>query len=128
MIVLRDEDKAAAKAQFRTPLVFSVHEAKGLEYPHVLLLGLVSRQRAAYAEVCDGVTAADLQRDELEYRRARDKADKSLELYKFYVNALYVAMTRAVKTLTLVESDTGHPLFSLLGLTAGEAARLQVQG
>jgi len=121
VIVLRDEDKAAAKAQFRTPLVFSVHEAKGLEYPHVLLLGLVSRQRAAYAEVCDGVTAADLQRDELEYRRARDKADKSLELYKFYVNALYVAMTRAVKTLTLVESDTGHPLFSLLGLTAGEA-------
>ena len=26
VIVLRDEDKAAARAQFRTPLIFSVHE------------------------------------------------------------------------------------------------------
>lgn len=121
VIVLRDEDKAAAKAQFRTPLVFSVHEAKGLEYPHVVLFGLVSGQRQAYAEVCDGVTAQDLQRDDLEYRRAKDKGDKSLELYKFYVNALYVAMTRAVQSLTLIESDAGHPLFALLGLQVGEA-------
>ncbi|MFM2069604.1 MAG: hypothetical protein RLZZ584_4513, partial [Pseudomonadota bacterium] len=127
VIVLRDEDKAAAKAQFRTPLVFSVHEAKGLEYPHVVLVGLVSGQRAAYAEVCDGVSAQDLAGDELAYRRARDKSDKSLELYKFYVNALYVAMTRAVQSLTLVESDTGHALFELLGLKAGEARTGAVQ-
>ena len=121
VIVLRDEDKAAARASLRTPLVFSVHEAKGLEYPHVVLLGIVSGQRTAYAEVCDGVTQQDLQRNELDYRRAKDKSDKSLELYKFYVNALYVAMTRAVQTLTIVESDTSHPLFELLGLKAGEA-------
>jgi hypothetical protein len=120
VIVLRDEDKAAAKQQFKTPLVFSVHEAKGLEYPHVVLVGIVSGQRAAYAEVCEGVTNHDLQRDELDYRRARDKGDKSLELFKFYVNALYVAMTRAVQSLTLVESDTGHAIFGLLGLKAGE--------
>jgi hypothetical protein len=120
VIVLRDEDKAAARQQLRTPLVFSVHEAKGLEYPHVVLLGLVSGQRAAYAEVCEGVAPHDLAVEELDYRRARDKGDKSLELYKFYVNALYVAMTRAVQTLTLVESDTGHPLMRLLGLVAGE--------
>ena len=66
VIVLRDEDKPEAKALFRTPLVFSVHEAKGLEYPHVVLMGLVSGQRAAYAELCDGVTAQDLERGELE--------------------------------------------------------------
>ena len=121
VIVLRDEDKPAARAQFHTPLVFSVHEAKGLEYPHVLLLGIVSGQRSAYAEVCDGVTAQDLERDELDYRRAKDKSDKALELYKFYVNALYVAMTRAVESLTIVESDPGHPLLGLLGLRLGEA-------
>jgi len=122
VIVLRDEDKPAARQALHTPLVFSVHEAKGLEYPHVLLLNLVSAQRQAYAEVCEGVSEADLQGDELDYRRARDKADKSLELYKFYVNALYVAMTRAVETLTLVEHDSGHPLLGLLGLKLGEAA------
>ena len=121
VIVLRDEDKPAARQAFHTPLVFSVHEAKGLEYPHVLLFRLVSSQRQAYTEVCEGVSEADLQGDDLEYRRARNKADKSLELYKFQVNALYVAMTRAVETLTLVEQDTGHPLLALLGLQLGEA-------
>lgn len=121
VIVLRDEDKPAAHQAFHTPLVFSVHEAKGLEYPHVLLFKLVSGQRQAYAEVCEGVSEADLQGNELEYRRARDKADKSLELYKFHVNALYVAMTRAVETLTLVEQDSGHPLLGLLGLQPGAA-------
>ena len=79
---------------------------------------------------------ADLQIDPevetFEYRRARDKGDKSLELYKFYVNALYVAMTRAVESLVLVESDTAHPLLGLLGLddasaTAGESAESQDQ-
>jgi len=122
VIVLSDEDKAAARQVFHTPLVFSVHEAKGLEYAHVVLFRLVSGQRQAYAEVCAGVTEADLQGDELDYSRARDRADKSLELYKFHVNALYVAMTRAVETLTLVEQDTGHPLLGLLGLLPGEAA------
>lgn len=121
VVVLRDEDKAAARAHFRTPLVFSVHEAKGLEYPHVILWCLVSGQRAAYAQVCEGVTPADLAVDELAYGRAKDKGDKSLELYKFYVNALYVAMTRAVESLTLVESDTGHALLALLGLQEGQA-------
>ena len=127
VIVLRDDDKPAARERFHTPLVFSVHEAKGLEYPHVLLVGLVSGQRQAFAEVCRGVTEADLQADELEYGRARDKADKLLELYKFYVNALYVAMTRAVQTLTLVEADTGYPLLAMLGLQAGDAAAQTVR-
>jgi len=122
VIVLRDEDKAAAREHFRTPLVFSVHEAKGLEYPHVILHALISGQRAAYAEICDGVTPADLQTDVLAYSRARDKGDKSLELYRFYVNALYVAMTRAVESLVIVESDTGHPLLDLFGLKVSETA------
>ncbi|GAC1524760.1 MAG: ankyrin repeat domain-containing protein [Ramlibacter sp.] len=120
VIVLRDEDKAAARARFHTPLVFSVHEAKGLEYEHVMLFELVSTNRAAFSQVCDGVVPGDLQGDEIEYRRGRDKSDKSLDLYKFYVNALYVAMTRAVVSLTVIESDPGHPLLHLLGLKEGD--------
>ena len=116
VIVLRDEDKAAARAHFRTPLVFSVHEAKGLEYPNVILFNLVSGNRVVYADLCHDVVAADLDADELDYRRAKDKADKSLELNKFYVNALYVAMTRAMEGLAVVESDVRHPLLGLLGL------------
>ena len=116
VIVLRDEDKAAARAHFKTPLIFSVHEAKGLEYPNVILFNLISGNRAIYAELCRDVVAADLEGDELDYVRAKDKADKSLELNKFYVNALYVAMTRAMDGLTLIESDVGHPLLGLLEL------------
>ena len=57
--------------------------------------------------------------DDLDYRRAKDKADKSLEIYKFYVNALYVALTRAIRNLYLIESDTGHPLLRLLDVRQG---------
>lgn len=146
VLVLRDEDKAEARQRFRTPLVFSVHEAKGLEYPHIILYRFVSGQRQAYAEICEGVTAQDLRKDELAYSRARDKGDRSLELWKFYVNALYVALTRAVQTLYLVEGDLQHPLLQLLEIKDGgdkvdvqtqassredwerEAHRLELQG
>ena len=127
VIVLRDEDKAAVRAQFQTPLVFSVHEAKGLEYANVILVDMVSSQRQAFAEIANGVQPRDLEGDTLDYSRARDKTDRSLELFKFYVNALYVALTRAVDQLLLVESDTAHPLLQLLDLRTNDAISLAQQ-
>lgn len=125
VLVLRDEDKAAARERFRTPLLFSVHEAKGLEYQHIVLFRFVSGQRAAFAEIAQDVDAADLGAPTLDYRRARDKSDKSLEIYKFYVNALYVALTRALRDVWLVESDLQHPLLGLLGLREEGAVRVE---
>lgn len=122
VLVLRDEDKPAARASFHTPLVFSVREAKGLEYPTVVLYGMVSGHRRAYAEVCAGVDASDLAIASLEYRRARDKQDRSLEIWKFYVNALYVAITRAVERVWIIERDSEHPLLHLLGLRDSQVA------
>ena len=116
VLVMRDEDKGQARKYFQTPLIFSIHEAKGLEYENIILYRFLSDHRAEFAELVDGVTAADLASDDLEYRRAKDKADKSLEVYKFYVNALYVALTRAIKNVYLIESDTRHGLLNLLGL------------
>ena len=120
VLVMRDEDKPAAREFFSTPLLFSIHEAKGLEYENIVLYRFVSGHRHEFAEISAGVTQQDLETDTLDYRRARDKNDKSLEVYKFFVNALYVALTRAVRNLYLVESDTSHPLFGLLGLTTAE--------
>ena len=117
VIVLRDEDKAAAREAFSTPLVFSVHEAKGLEYDHVLLFRLVSSAAREFRECAAGIAPSDLD-GTLAYARARDKTDKSLDAYKFYVNSLYVAMTRAVHTLLIVESEVDHPLFELLTVEA----------
>lgn len=115
ILVLRDEDKPAARAVFSSPLVFSVQEAKGLEYEHVVLFNLVSQASREFRECTEGVKAADLE-GELVYARARDKSDKSLDAYKFYVNALYVAMTRAVRSLLIVESEPTHPLFDLIAV------------
>ena len=128
VLVLRDEDKAAARSQFDTPLIFSVHEAKGLEYDSIVLFRFVSDNRAPFHEIAEGVTAADLASDDLNYSRARDKTDKSLEIYKFYVNALYVALTRAIRNVYLIESDAGHPLLRLLDIAqAGAATKVDAQ-
>lgn len=120
VLVMRDEDKAEAKKHFATPLLFSIHEAKGLEYENIVLYRFVSDHRAEFADIAEGVAKADLAVDTLDYRRAKDKSDKSLEIYKFFVNALYVALTRAIKNLYVIESDTGHPLFGLLDMAVGE--------
>jgi len=126
VVVLRDAHKAQARKVFGTPLVFSIHEAKGLEYQTVILYRLVAAEAALYAELAEGVKAADLQSDELAYRRAKDKSDKTLELYKFYVNALYVALTRAVRDVVMVEDDPKHPLCALLGvLPVSDVSRVQ---
>lgn len=125
VLVLRDEDKAAVRQQFQTPLVFSVHEAKGLEYTNVILVDMVSGQRQAFAEIAQGVQAGDLTGDALNYSRGRDKTDHALELFKFYINALYVAMTRVVENLYLVESDVRHPLLQLLSLRTDDAMTLE---
>ena len=125
LVVLRDEDKALARAAFSTPLLFSVREAKGLEYENVILFNLVSAAAREFRECTEGVASSGLDGD-LIYARARDKTDKSLDAYKFYVNALYVAMTRAVKSLLLVERDTAHPIWGLLAIDRiGERVELR---
>ncbi len=116
VIVLRDEDKAEAAKRFHTPLLFSVQEAKGLEYENVILYNMITQARDAFAQLAQNVTPADLD-GEPTYARAADKRDKSLETNKFFVNALYVAMTRAVRRLYVVEADIKHPLLHLIGLS-----------
>jgi hypothetical protein len=121
VLVMRDEDKAGARKHFATPLLFSIHEAKGLEYENIVLYRFVSDHRAEFNDIVEGVAKADLSVEALDYKRAKDKSDKSLEIYKFFVNALYVALTRAIKNIYVIESDTGHALFGLLDLSLGHA-------
>lgn len=116
VLVLHAADKMKASSIFDTPLVFSIQEAKGLEYENIVLFDFIGGEERAFRDIAAGVDAADLESDVLDYARAKDKRDKSLEIYKFYINALYVAITRAVKGLYLVESRTDHPLLRLLDL------------
>ena len=119
VIVLHPEQKAQARERFRTPLIFSIQEAKGLEYDHVILYGFVSGDADRFREIARGIAPDLVQAGNLEnlrYARARDKGDRSLEIYKFHINALYVAVTRAVRTVYLVEPEPEQDIFQLLGI------------
>lgn len=115
VIVMHPEQKAEARQHFRTPLVFSIQEAKGLEYDNIILYNFLSSESERFHAISQGITHADLQGD-LAYARAKDKTDKSLETYKFYINALYVALTRAVRNLYWIEAEPEQALPDLLGL------------
>jgi len=115
VIVMTVEQKPAAQKHFSTPLVFTIQEAKGLEYENIILYNFLSQEEARYREISKGVSHEDLEKD-IKYSRAKDKTDKSLEVYKFYVNALYVALTRAVKNLYWIESAPKQRLLDLVGL------------
>jgi ankyrin repeat protein len=124
VLVLRNEDKAKAREWFKTPLLFSVQELKGLEYENVILYNFISENAAEYNAVCEGVTRDNLLVDELTYARGKDKTDKSHEIYKFYINALYVALTRAVKNVFIVEKSGGHKLLRLLEIAEDAPKRI----
>ncbi len=117
VLVMRDEDKEDVRRIFNTPLLFSIHEAKGLEYENIILVNFVSKHEKEFREIAEGINPEDLKQEELRYSRA-DRDDKSLEVYKFFINSLYVAITRAVHNLYVVEQAQKHDLLNLLGLTA----------
>lgn len=120
VIVMTAEQKPLAQQHFSTPLVFTIQEAKGLEYENIILYNFLSQEEQRYREISKGVTAEDLEQD-IKFSRAKDKTDKSLEVYKFYINSLYVALTRAIKNLYWIESLPKQQLLSLIGLHHAQA-------
>jgi hypothetical protein len=114
VIVPGHTQKTEAARFFKTPLIFSVQEAKGLEYENVILVDFVSGHEAEFREIIAGVTVDDLRQEELRYNRAGDKSDKDAEIYKFYINAFYVAVTRAIKNIYIFERLSSHPALKLL--------------
>jgi hypothetical protein len=121
---MHHEQKPEVRKHFNTPLVFSIQEAKGLEYENIILYNFLSSEAKRFREISQGLQPEDLAFDELTYSRAKDKTDKSLEIYKFYINALYVAITRAVTNLYVLEAEVKHPFIHLLGLR--EVASLEL--
>lgn len=114
VLVMRNEDKAEAAKFFNTPLLFSIQEAKGLEYENILLYNFVSENTKIFREISSNITSQEINQDEINYSRAGDKADKSLEAYKFYINSLFVGITRAIGNLYIIEKDHKQELLSLL--------------
>ena len=116
VLAMDKEDKARIRRDFDTPLVFTIQEAKGLEYENIILVNFISGFDKEFREITRDITPADLEDEKLNFSRAKDKENKELEAYKFYINSLYVAFTRAVKNLYLVEKESKHDLLRLLGI------------
>ncbi|MCG5547757.1 UvrD-helicase domain-containing protein [Halorhodospira halochloris] len=116
VIVLHPSQKSDAREKFETPLIFSIQEAKGLEYDSIIFYNIISDEAEIYETIAGGIDKQDLDSDNIGFARSRDKTDKSIETYKFYINALYVGITRAVKNIYWVECDQNHKFLHLLGL------------
>jgi hypothetical protein len=119
IVVLKEEDKKEAAKYFDNPLIFSIHEAKGLEYENIILYNIISNAHDKFEDIAENITIADLDKD-LSYSRAKDKTDKSLESYKFYINAFYVGITRAIKNLYVIEDRTNNNFLNLLDIYSYE--------
>ncbi len=116
LLVMTSEEKAAARKIFKSPLIFSVQEAKGLEYDNIILINFISTYSREFNEIAQGVSKKDIENEEMAFARGKDKTDKSLDAYKFYINSLYVGITRSVKNLYILETSSKHTILSLLGL------------
>ena len=115
VIVINETAKHAARSLFQTPLIFTIQEAKGLEYDNIILFDFISSNESRYRNISQGVHIEDLEKD-LSYSRNKDKTDKSSETYKFHINALYVAITRAVHNIYWLESTPKQNILRLIGL------------
>jgi hypothetical protein len=112
ILVLHEHHKDKARELFRSPLIFTVQEAKGLEYDNIIIYNFVSNEKN-YTDITKGTDRSFLDAD-FKYARVKDKTDKSLEIYKFYINALYVAITRSVCNVYIIESNASHKFLRLL--------------
>lgn len=114
ILVLHDHYKQQAREFFNTPLIFTVQEAKGLEYDNIILYNFISSEQS-YTTISKDMDRSFLDSD-FKYSRIKEKTDKSLEIYKFYINSLYVAITRSICNVYIIESNPSHKFLWLLDI------------
>ncbi len=114
VIVFDEKAKQEAIDTFQTPLVFTVKEAKGLEYKNVILFNFISNESKKFFDIISNIEKLDLEK-ELKYSRPKDKTDRELDIYKIYINSLYVAFTRGIENLYIIEKKE-HKIWELLGI------------
>lgn len=116
VLVMKSEDKKEVKAFLKTPLLFSIQEAKGLEYDNIILVNFISGNTDEFRAITQGITKEHLEDDSYIFSRGKDKANKASDTYKFYINSLYVGITRAIKNLYILELSDKHEILNLLDL------------
>jgi len=81
VLVMNNDEKARVRSYFKTPLVFSIQEAKGLEYENIILVNFISTYDKEFREITSGITKEDLLDENLVYSRSKDKKNKELDKF-----------------------------------------------
>jgi hypothetical protein len=124
VLVLDSGSKEDARKLFSTPLVFNIHEAKGLEFENVILYKFMACK--AYngiwniikgkkkIEEAIGEVRTSYTNNDVNTSRNKNKEDKSFEEYKFYMNALYVGASRAIDSVYILDNAKKHDLLQVI--------------
>ena len=119
IIIPNEALKEEAIKYFKSPLIFTIREAKGLEYENIILFDFISHYSCEFDDICEGIDSISLD-EQIKYSRAKNKSEKSLEAYKFFINSFYVATTRAIKNLIIIEARNTHRFYDLLNYPSSE--------
>jgi exodeoxyribonuclease V beta subunit len=126
-------DAAAAKADLNGVRVLTVHKSKGLEFDHVIVLDRLGRPMADRSPIIyeyDGIQLQNIylrmkNRDALDPAYAKALKKEKQLASEDALNALYVAFTRAEKSLFVIRKSKGSK-FELLDLSEQRRGVLQV--
>jgi exodeoxyribonuclease V beta subunit len=120
-------DVSAPQSKLQGVRLMTVHKSKGLEFEHVIVMDRLGRMKNRNETIIydyDGVVLQKMyvrthgrEMLDVDYARAIEK-EKKLS-YEDQMNALYVAMTRAVNSLDVV-TKSNNSWFEPLGLVEGE--------
>jgi len=106
-------------------LTFTIREAKGLEYQNIILFNFITNHSEHFFNIVKDISKEDLERD-LKYNRQKDKENRDLESYKITINSLYVALTRGIESLYILESKN-HKLLELLDIQEEDKKKIEVK-
>jgi len=126
IIVFDEESKIKIKEKFSTPLIFTVSQSKGLEYKNVILVNFIEDNNKIFNEIISGINSNLLTTDELKYSRPKNKENHEIDQYKIYINSLYVAFTRAIENLYIIENRK-HKLLDLLEVNESKNKKIDVK-
>ena len=126
IIVFDEESKIKIKEKFATPLIFTVSQSKGLEYKNVILVNFIEDNNKIFNEIISGINSDLLTTDELKYSRPKNKENHEIDQYKIYINSLYVAFTRAIENLYIIENRK-HKLLDLLEVNESKNKKIDAK-
>ena len=119
------KDLCSEKLGTKAVVALTVHEAKGLEFDHIMIYNPISSNESYYNNICNSIInieANDIRElcNKMEFKRSRSKdretksnnSNTSGNLHGHQLNELFVQITRARKCVTIIEKEGSKKIFT----------------